>query len=121
MKKTLFLLLSVFAFAVSSFAYTGGDATHFPINVSIPGQGVPRPTVYASDQVEIDFELGVILVKATQDAPVNIHIVALDGGASQVISNDHVTVIWLPATCTVEYLIDAGNGEMILLGTRFSE
>ena len=121
MKKTLILLLSVFAFAVSSFANTGGDATHFPINISIPGQGVPRPTVYASNQVEIDFELGVILVKATQDAPVRINMVALDGGASQVISNNHAAVIWLPATFTVEYLIDEGNGEMTLLGTSLSE
>ena len=121
MKKTLILLLSVFAFAVSSFAYTGGDATHFPINVSIPGQGVPRPTVYVSAQVQMDFEIGVILVTASQEAPVRINVVRLEDGAIQMIHHNQSAIVWLPSTVTVEYLIDEGNGEMTLLCTSLSE
>lgn len=117
MKKTLLLLFSALAFAVTSVADPGYEDLFGPIIVRMPkGKGVHRPEVYVDQSIEIYLRYNVIISKATADQPLTFQIVDNETGATQVYTSYTNEFLFLPDSESSIDLSVERNGTVYLLG-----
>ena len=117
MKKTLLLLFSALAFAVTSVADPGYEDLFGPIIVRMPkGKGVHRPEVYVDQTIEINLNYNVILSKATPDQPLTFEIVNNETGETQVYTSYTYEILFLPVTESSIDLAVEKNGTLYLIG-----
>lgn len=114
MKKTLLLLLSAIAFAISSFAnLTGGDTI---VDLSNYGGGT-RPRFYATQNVEIDFELRRVTMQAScSGVTVNVQFVRLENGVVEVHETTTYDIVEIPDNFSPRYVVVLGDDTLILVG-----
>lgn len=116
MKKTLALLLSSFV-SLTALADPGDDKTNQGNpSTNIPGSGtvIIRPKVYDNIPIDPDVQSGSVIVWASLDNPVIVHVIDTESGFTLSHTSICPEIIQIPQGPNVVCVTNGFDGEVIL-------